>query len=57
LLTSSTGASTALGQGQFYALMAGEDASEIVGVVVVEVQDPRFDDVSTQESGGFIVYR
>lgn len=43
--------------GTYYAIIAGEDASEIVGVFVVESQDPRFENVTAQETGGFIVYR
>lgn len=43
--------------GTYYAIVAGDDASEIVGIVVVESDDPRFDDVTAQETGGFIVYR
>lgn len=40
--------------GNFYAMMAGDDAEEIVGIVVVEGS---LDDVTARETGGFIVYR
>ncbi|EYD78328.1 hypothetical protein Rumeso_00157 [Rubellimicrobium mesophilum DSM 19309] len=43
--------------GNYYAIMAGDNADEIVGIVVVESADPRFDGVTAQETGGFIVYR
>ncbi|MCC5974158.1 MAG: hypothetical protein JJT81_08905 [Rubellimicrobium sp.] len=44
-------------EGMYYAIIGGQDASEIVGVFVVESQDPRFSGVTAQETGGFIVYR
>ncbi|SES31512.1 hypothetical protein SAMN04490244_11059 [Tranquillimonas rosea] len=43
-------------EGQFYAVMSGEDAREITGIVVLEGPD-RFEDVTYRETGGFIVYR
>jgi hypothetical protein len=49
--------------GNYYALMSGDHTQvpggEIVGVIVVESSDPRFVDVqvTTRETGGFIVYR
>ncbi len=43
--------------GTYYAIIAGEDADEIVGIFVIESDDPRFDGVTAQETGGFIVYR
>ncbi|HVG46845.1 MAG TPA: hypothetical protein VM899_01715, partial [Rubellimicrobium sp.] len=43
--------------GTYYAIVAGDNAQEIVGVFVVESDDPRFEDVTAQETGGFIVYR
>lgn len=46
------------GEGTYYAIISGEDAGEIVGVLVMTGNDPRFDDSTTyQETGGFIVYR
>lgn len=43
--------------GTYYAIVAGDNADEIVGIVVVESEDPRFEGVTAQETGGFIVYR
>ena len=48
--------------GKYYALIANTDtlnAGEIVGVIVVESKDPRvgFENVTTRETGGFILYR
>lgn len=46
------------GEGTYYAIISGDDAGEIVGVLVMTGNDPRFDDDTTyQETGGFIVYR
>ncbi len=44
-------------EGNYYAIIGGRNASEIVGIFVVESQDPRFNSVRAQETGGFIVYR
>lgn len=43
--------------GQFFAVLSGEDAEEITGIVVLTSQDPRFENVTARETGGFIVYR
>lgn len=44
--------------GNYYAIVSGDHAEEIVGVLVVESEDPRFGgDVTTRETGGFIVTR
>jgi hypothetical protein len=47
--------------GTYYAILAGDttqpDGGEIVGVLVIDSTDPRFDGVSVQETGGFILYR
>jgi predicted small lipoprotein YifL len=47
--------------GNFYAIMAGTDdgdeETEIVGIFVITSEDPRFENVTAQETGGFIVYR
>ncbi len=55
--TEEGGAVTTYETGSYYAIIGGEDAGEIVGVFVVESQDPRFSGVTAQETGGFIVYR
>lgn len=54
---SSSGTPTTLESGQYYAIVAGDDASEIVGIVVVESTDPRYTGVTVRETGGFILYR
>ncbi len=43
--------------GKYYAVLAGDSAEEITGVVVVEGEDPFVDGVTARESGGFILYR
>lgn len=48
--------------GTYYAILAGDttdaaDGGEIVGIMVLESEDPRFDGVIAQETGGFILYR
>ncbi|MFD0980904.1 hypothetical protein [Tropicimonas aquimaris] len=43
--------------GNYYAVISGDDAEEIVGVIVVEGDDPRFEDVTVRETGGFILSR
>jgi hypothetical protein len=47
--------------GTYYGIISGvtteNPGGEIVGVLVFESEDPRFDDVDVQETGGFIVYR
>ena len=49
-------------EGEYYAIIAGDttdrqDGGEVVGVFVVESEDRRYEDVTAQETGGFIVYR
>ncbi|PIE13056.1 MAG: hypothetical protein CSA70_07280 [Rhodobacterales bacterium] len=48
-----------LDTGSYYAIMSGQNAEEIVGVLVMEQNDPRGDPsaFNTQETGGFIIYR
>lgn len=48
--------------GTYYGVIAGDatdpaDGGEIVGVIVIESDDPRFEGVTAQETGGFILYR
>lgn len=53
-----TGALEAYEDGTYYGIIAGAGADmEIVGVIVIESDDPRFEGVTAQETGGFIVYR
>lgn len=51
------GATVAFESGSYYAVVAGENADEIVGVIVVEADDPRAEGVTVRETGGFILYR
>ncbi len=44
-------------QGRYYGIIGGPNARKIVGVIVVESDDPRYSGVQAQETGGFIVYR
>jgi len=44
-------------EGTYYGILGGPDANELVGVIVIESEDPRFTGVTAQETGGFIVYR
>jgi hypothetical protein len=46
-----------ISEGNYYAIMSGENADEIVGVLVMTGNDPRVSGTSVQETGGFIVYR
>ncbi|MGQ0563758.1 MAG: hypothetical protein ACT4OK_01630 [Gemmobacter sp.] len=43
--------------GNYYAIVSGDNADEVVGIIVVEAEDPRFDGVTARETGGFILYR
>ncbi|SEQ63590.1 hypothetical protein SAMN05428995_105383 [Loktanella sp. DSM 29012] len=47
--------------GKFTGIIAGDTTSgsggEIVGVVVLESEDPRFEGITAQETGGVILYR
>ena len=42
--------------GNYYAIVSGDNAEEIVGIIVVESEDPSFG-VTARETGGFIVTR
>lgn len=45
--------------GKFYALMADSaagNANEVVGIIRVEAEDPRYDGVTVRETGGFVLY-
>ncbi len=44
-------------QGNFYGIISGNEASEAVGVVVVDWTDPLFSGSTVHETGGFIVTR
>lgn len=51
------GSSNETGEGTFYAILSGDGADEVVGVLVMTGDDPRFDGSTYQETGGFIIYR
>jgi hypothetical protein len=44
-------------EGNYYAVLSGPDADEVVGIVVVESEDPRFTGITARETGGFIATR
>lgn len=54
---SNNGALETFESGSYYALVSGDSADEIVGVIVVEATDPRADSVTVRETGGFVLYR
>ncbi|SMY09466.1 hypothetical protein [Flavimaricola marinus] len=43
--------------GTYYGIIGGDNADEVVGVVVLTGDDPRAEGVQFQETGGFILYR
>ncbi len=43
--------------GTYQGILAGPDPSEAVGTIVTTSQDPRFEDVTVRETGGFIATR
>lgn len=44
-------------RGNYYAIVSGDDADEVVGVIVVEAPDPSNQSGTVRETGGFILYR
>jgi hypothetical protein len=44
-------------RGTYYGVLAGDNATELAGVIVVEAQDGRADGITVRETGGFILYR
>ena len=49
-------------EGTYYGIIGGDmtdptDGGELVGVFVIESDDPRYTDITAQETGGFILYR
>jgi hypothetical protein len=51
------GAAAVFEDGKYYAVVAGPNADEIVGVIVVEADDPRYTGVTVRETGGFLLSR
>lgn len=43
--------------GNYYAVLSGTNATEVVGIVTFTADDPRFDSVTVRETGGFIISR
>jgi len=52
-----TGTREAYESGNFYAVVSGDGAQEVTGIIVLTADDPRFDGVTVRETGGFILYR
>lgn len=52
-----TGALDVYEEGTYFGILGGPNANEIVGIIAMESEDPRFSGVTAQETGGFIVYR
>lgn len=52
-----TGSISNFEEGNYYAVLSGDNASQVVGIIVVEGDDPRFTGVTTRETGGFILNR
>ncbi len=50
------GVATQYEEGNYYAVLSGSNAEEVVGVIVVTADDPRFD-ATVRETGGFILSR
>ncbi|HCP82423.1 MAG TPA: hypothetical protein DIT67_12900, partial [Octadecabacter sp.] len=60
--TDSDGVTNVYETGTYYGILAGDttdaaDGGELVGVIVIESEDPRYDGVTAQETGGFILLR
>ncbi|MFT5065265.1 MAG: hypothetical protein ACJAXK_001177 [Yoonia sp.] len=56
-----TGSFVEYESGTYYGIIAGDmttgEGGELVGVIVIESDDPRYEEVTAQETGGFILYR
>lgn len=50
-------AGTVFESGTYYAILSGTDAAEVVGVLAITSDDPRFENVTVRETGGFILAR
>lgn len=46
-----------LEEGNYYAIVSGTTPDEVVGIVVVEGEDPECSSCTVRETGGFIAYR
>lgn len=52
-----TGGLQTFESGKYYGILSGANAEELVGVIVVEGDDLRYENVTVRETGGFILYR
>lgn len=43
--------------GNYYAIVSGANAEEVVGIIVVESPYPGIDGITVRETGGFVLYR
>ena len=43
--------------GKYYALVSGDAADEIVGIIVIKSESARVDGATVRETGGFLLYR
>lgn len=50
-------AATDYEEGKYYAILAGNNASEVVGIIVVTSTDPRLSGITARETGGFVLYQ
>jgi len=57
IFNAGSGALETYEEGTYFGILGGPDANEIVGIIAMESEDPRFSGVTAQETGGFIVYR
>ncbi|MEM1302543.1 MAG: hypothetical protein AAGH17_08175, partial [Pseudomonadota bacterium] len=44
-------------EGNYYAIVQGDNAQNVVGIIVSTHTDPRFTNVTTRETGGFVLER
>ena len=60
-VTNADGAAVGFEEGNYYAVISGDATQggqdEVVGIIVVEATDPRYEGVTVRETGGFILYR
>lgn len=54
--TNDRGRPVSFEEGNYYAVVAGDNAEEVAGIIVVEGPDDRAQGVTVRETGGFILY-
>ena len=57
VFSSAPGGSETYESGNYYAILSGENATTITGVVVVTASDPRYDGTTVRETAGFFAVR